>query len=104
MITIRVPRDAWALLCETLALDARSSAFDPKLRKRIAQALRQVTEVDEPYILVTVKSGVPEASLFWAREKAIKAAKHEIKALTAEYDVAVVFHRGAEVFTWPQEP
>jgi len=103
MVTIRLPRNAWALLRETLTLDARSGAFEPKLRKQIAHALKQIREVAEPYILVTVKSGIPEASLFWDQEKAIKAAKREAKTLNVENDRAVVFHQGNEVFSWPHE-
>ncbi len=44
--TLRVPAEAWAILAETLSMDARSTAFDPSLRVQIATALRQVEEVD----------------------------------------------------------
>ena len=33
------PRWAWEVIDETLAMDARSSAFDPKLRETIRVAL-----------------------------------------------------------------
>ncbi|MEN6550106.1 MAG: hypothetical protein ABFE07_29025 [Armatimonadia bacterium] len=42
LIYLKIPREQWALLLETLTLDARSSAFDPKLRRRIARALKTV--------------------------------------------------------------
>ena len=41
-VTIRAPEQVWELLHETLLLDARSKAFDPQLRKDIADALAQV--------------------------------------------------------------
>jgi hypothetical protein len=45
-LTLRAPRAAWARLRETLEADARSSAFDPELRREIREALDQVEEVE----------------------------------------------------------
>ena len=44
ILTIRIPRDAWDVLFETLALDARSIGCDKALRRVIQQALKQVHE------------------------------------------------------------
>lgn len=49
MVILRVPQEAWAILEETLALDAVSSAFDPALRQTIARALAQVEIVEEKH-------------------------------------------------------
>jgi len=46
-VTLRAPREAWDLLAETLKLDAKSKAFDPALRIKIQEALKQVREVNE---------------------------------------------------------
>ncbi len=47
-VTIRLPQETWEKLRETLELDAKSSAFDPKLREEIREALDQVEGVAEP--------------------------------------------------------
>ena len=41
-VTVRAPEQEWALLHETLQMDAQSNAFDAQLRKDIADALAQV--------------------------------------------------------------
>jgi hypothetical protein len=41
-VYLKVPRDAWDLLEETLCMDAESSAFDEVLRQEISDALSQV--------------------------------------------------------------
>ncbi len=51
-VSIRLPQDAWEKLTETLALDAKSSAFDPELRKEIREALDQVEHVTASPLLV----------------------------------------------------
>ncbi len=48
---IRLPREAWRKIKETLELDSKSSAFDPELRKEIREALDQVEHVtDSPSV------------------------------------------------------
>lgn len=47
------PQWAWELIDETLAMDARSKAFDPDLRARIGRAYRAMNlstddEIDSP--------------------------------------------------------
>ena len=104
MVTIRVPRDDWALLLETLTLDSRSGAFDPELRRRIRDALKQVRQVDEPWVLTVVWAGVPEeAKVFWDEKEAIKAAKLAVKELRADYDVLVLTQGEATVYSWPKD-
>jgi len=46
-VYLKIPTKAWALLEETLGLDAESGAFDNTLREEISDALSQV-EVFEP--------------------------------------------------------
>lgn len=52
IVTLRVPAAAWRILEETLRLDARSSAFDPELRRQIEAALGQVEDVSLLKIVV----------------------------------------------------
>ena len=54
-ITIHLPQEAWEKLRETLELDAKSSAFDPELRKEIREALDQVEYVTDSPSLVQVE-------------------------------------------------
>ena len=61
---IRLPREAWQKLRETLELDARSSAFDPELRKEIREALDQVEHVTDSPSLVQAAQDVLE----WAAQ------------------------------------
>ena len=49
---VRVPADAWCVLEETLEMDARSSAFDPELRRQITAALGRVEDVSLLKIVV----------------------------------------------------
>ena len=104
MVTIRVPRDDWALLLETLTLDSRSGAFDPELRHRIREALQHVRQEGEPYILTTVCSGVPEeARVLWDEREAIQAAKREAKALRVDYDALCLTRAGEVWYSWPKD-
>lgn len=41
-VTVRIPEAAWDLLAETLRMDSKSSAFDPDLRREIAEAYESV--------------------------------------------------------------
>ena len=57
-VTIRLSQDAWEKLRETLELDAKSSAFDPELRKEIREALDQVEYVtDSPSLGQATQDG-----------------------------------------------
>lgn len=47
IVTRSAPRWAWDTIDETLALDAHSPAFDPKLREAIAGALEAMIEASE---------------------------------------------------------
>jgi len=46
-VLLRVRREDWQLLVETLQLDARSGAFDPPLRRRLKQALARLRLLQE---------------------------------------------------------
>ncbi len=61
---IRLPQEAWQKIRETLELDARSSAFDPELRKEIREALDQVEHVTASPPLVQAAQDVLE----WAAQ------------------------------------
>jgi len=61
---IRLPREAWQKIKETLELDAKSSAFDPELRKEIREALDQVEHVTALPSLVQAAQDVLE----WAAQ------------------------------------
>ena len=57
-MTIRLPLEAWRKIRETLELDAKSSAFDPELRKQIREALDQVEYVtDSPSLGQATQDG-----------------------------------------------
>ena len=45
---LKVPAHLWAVLAETLALDAESKAFDPDLRRQLSIALESVETIDRP--------------------------------------------------------
>lgn len=47
MTTLRMPKDSWELLSETLHMDSKSKAVDPYLRGMITNALNSVTEITE---------------------------------------------------------
>ena len=47
MVTIRLPSKSWNVLSDTLLIDATSSAFDPKLRKEIVKARKDIRYVCE---------------------------------------------------------
>ena len=103
MLTLRVPRRAWGLLASTLAMDAKSKAFDKVLREKLVKALKRVREVGEPYILVTVASGVPDVGgVFWQEAEAVEAARRLTKSLRPDNDAVVVTRGGEEVFGWPK--
>ena len=103
-LTIRVPRDAWELICETLALDAKSKAFDPALREKLVAAMRQVHDAGEPYLLVTVYAGVPDKmKVFWDEKEALRAAREQVKSLRPDYDALVVRQGDVEVYGWPEK-
>jgi len=104
MVTIRVPRNDWALLLETLTLDSRSAAFDPELRRRIKGALERVRQVGDPWVLSVVCSGVQEEStVFWDEQEALRAAKREIRDLREDYDMLSLTCAGEAVYSWPQD-
>ena len=63
-VMVRLPQEAWDKLRETLELDAKSSAFDPELRKEIREALDQVEHVADPPSLVRAAQDVLE----WAAQ------------------------------------
>ncbi len=103
MVTLRLPQKSWELLAETLTLDAKSKAFDKALRRRIREALDQVQDVCEPYVLVLVYAGtVSKVTVFWSENEAIKAAQEEVKELREEYDILVVEHGNERVYGWPE--
>lgn len=60
-VILRVPRTAWELLEETLALDAESPHSDFALRARITAALDQIKTADPPTVTIAVRGGVAEA-------------------------------------------
>jgi len=102
MVTLRVPGKAWDLLAETLAMDARSKAFDPDLRRRVGKALDEVQEVADPYVLATACSGVlDKAEVFWDQEEALKAAKKEAEELREDYDVLSLTQAEEILYSWP---
>lgn len=47
-VYLKIPAEAWALLRETLVVDARASNFDRSLRSHLIQALSQVETLDTP--------------------------------------------------------
>lgn len=59
---LKLPWDAWALLEETLRMDADSSFVELSLRKEIEQALSQVEELDTvgtvPQLVSAIKSAI----------------------------------------------
>ncbi len=61
---IRLPQEAWQKIRETLELDAKSSAFDPELRKEIREALDEVEHVTDSPSLVQAAQDVLE----WAAQ------------------------------------
>ena len=70
ILIIRVPRGVWEMLSETLALDAKSKAFDPALRRSVRKAMRQVREAGEPYVLVGLYGGIPsKVKVYWSHLK-----------------------------------
>ena len=104
MLTIRVPGEDWAVLLETLTMDSRSGTFDPALRRRIRDALKQVRKPGEPYVLTVVCSGVPEeAVVFWDEQEALRAAKHAVKDLREDYDVLSLTRGGEVYYSWPKD-
>jgi len=48
MVLVRFPRKDWELFLETLQMDSRSGAFDPKLRKRLELALSRLDVHEMP--------------------------------------------------------
>lgn len=65
VVLLRVPRDAWETLSETLAMDTQSNAFDSELQREINDALEQVDEVDtdETYEACRTAIGIIETHI-----------------------------------------
>ena len=104
ILTIRIPRNAWETLSETLALDAKSISCDKALRDEIAAALRQVHEVGEPCVLVGLYGGVPsKVEVYWDEAAAIKAARKEVKSMREDEDIVTVRHGDVHVYGWPED-
>ena len=51
-----VPTEDWALLAETLSMDAQSGSFETELRQQIAAALDSVEEVPEEAVQTVLDS------------------------------------------------
>ncbi len=104
MVVLRVPRDSWKVLRETLERDSESKAFDEDLRRSIFRSLREVREVGAPFILVEVFGGVPsKVEVFWEKGKALRAARRRFKSLRRDYDALVLTQKGDTLYSWPEE-